>query len=198
MCDKSFRIAHGGILQIAVTGDAAGIEGKLFASKALCFPVNFVGISGELHPDVVERPAHHAGEHLDLAVDGTRRRAREPVSVRREAGHDGGETVEESLHTHLLRSLCPVTNQPDLGSLIVRYAGPRIDPASLLKYVVSFRQHQDFHEACVERIFVDILERCKPTRLSVYARYQRRGGIDINPFRTNCDEAPFSLRLWRQ
>ena len=111
---------------------------------------------------------------------------------------DDGEIVDECLHTHLLRSLCPVTNQPDLGSLIVGYAGPRMDRAALLRYVVSFRQHQDFHEACVERMFIDILERCGPTRLSVYARYQRRGGIDINPFRSSQDERPANTRLWRQ
>ena len=111
---------------------------------------------------------------------------------------DDGDVVDESLHTHLLRSLCPVTNQPDLGSLIVNYSGPRIDPAALLRYVVSFRLHQDFHEACVERMFSDILERCRPTQLSVYARYQRRGGIDINPFRSTRDERPANMRLWRQ
>ena len=111
---------------------------------------------------------------------------------------DPGERVAESLHTHLLRSLCPVTGQPDIGSLLVSYEGPRIDPGALLRYVVSFRQHNDFHEACVERIFVDILERCMPDKLSVYARYQRRGGIDINPFRSNTGEKPQNLRLWRQ
>jgi 7-cyano-7-deazaguanine reductase len=111
---------------------------------------------------------------------------------------DSGEVVEESLHTHLLRSLCPVTNQPDLGSLVVSYQGPRIDRAALLSYVVSFRQHNDFHEACVERIFVDVLERCRPERLSIYARYQRRGGIDINPFRSNTDGRPANTRTWRQ
>ena len=108
------------------------------------------------------------------------------------------EVVDECLHTHLLRSLCPVTNQPDIGSLIVCYVGPRIDPAALLQYVVSFRQHNDFHEACVERIFADILERCRPQRLSVYARYQRRGGIDINPFRSSLPQRPANTRLWRQ
>jgi len=111
---------------------------------------------------------------------------------------DDDEIVEECLHTHLLRSLCPVTDQPDLGSLVVRYAGPRIDAAALLRYVVSFRQHNDFHEACVERIFMDIRSRCRPTTLSVYARYQRRGGIDINPFRSTVDERPPNTRLWRQ
>lgn len=111
---------------------------------------------------------------------------------------DPTDIVEECLHTHLLRSLCPVTGQPDLGSLQVCYTGPRIDPAALLRYVVSFREHNDFHEACVERIFVDILERCAPRKLTVFARYQRRGGIDINPFRTNFDSEPDNDRLWRQ
>ncbi len=107
--------------------------------------------------------------------------------------------VAEDLHTHLLRSLCPVTAQPDIGSLQICYRGPKIDPASLLRYVVSFRQHSDFHEACVERIFVDILSRCEPETLSVQARYQRRGGLDINPFRSNdANDAPINLRLWRQ
>jgi 7-cyano-7-deazaguanine reductase len=111
---------------------------------------------------------------------------------------DAGEVAEESLHTHLLRSLCPVTAQPDMGSLQVTYAGPRIDPAALLRYIVSFREHNDFHEACVERIFVDISEQCRPEKLSVYARYQRRGGIDINPYRSNVESRPDNPRLWRQ
>jgi 7-cyano-7-deazaguanine reductase len=111
---------------------------------------------------------------------------------------DAAQDVEEHLHTHLLRSLCPVTGQPDIGSVLISYAGPRIDPASLLRYVVSFREHNDFHEACVERMFSDIEARCQPRRLSIHALYQRRGGIDINPFRTNCGEAPDGLRLWRQ
>lgn len=111
---------------------------------------------------------------------------------------DPDEVVEECLHTHLLRSLCPVTGQPDLGSLQICYSGPRIDAAALLRYVVSFREHNDFHEACVERIFIDVLERCAPNKLTVSARYQRRGGIDINPFRTNDDSKPVNRRLWRQ
>ena len=110
----------------------------------------------------------------------------------------GNETVEDSLHTHLLRSLCPVTGQPDIGSVLVHYRGPKIDPASLLAYVVSFRTHQDFHEACVERMFCDIRETCGTEALSVYARYTRRGGIDINPFRSDFEPDPGNLRLWRQ
>lgn len=111
---------------------------------------------------------------------------------------DASERIREDLHTHLLRSLCPVTAQPDIGSLQISYSGPRIDPAALLQYVVSFREHNDFHEACVERMFVDLLERCGCDELTVHARYQRRGGIDINPVRSNRDETPRNLRLWRQ
>jgi 7-cyano-7-deazaguanine reductase len=108
------------------------------------------------------------------------------------------DIVREDLHTHLLRSLCPVTQQPDTGSVLVSYRGPRIDREGLLRYVVSFRQHEGFHESCVERIFVDILNRCNPEKLSVYARYQRRGGIDINPFRSNFQTDAPNIRLWRQ
>ena len=111
---------------------------------------------------------------------------------------DSDTIVEEDLHTHLLRSLCPVTSQPDIGSLQISYRGPKIDRASLLRYVVSYRQHNDFHESCVERMFVDLLSRCAPAKLSIHARYQRRGGIDINPFRSNTHERPLNLRLWRQ
>lgn len=111
---------------------------------------------------------------------------------------DESQVVEEQLHTHLLRSLCPVTAQPDIGSVLVSYAGPKIDPASLLRYIVSFREHSDFHEACVERMFIDIQAQCRPRQLSVSARYQRRGGIDINPSRTNTRDLPPNARLWRQ
>ena len=108
------------------------------------------------------------------------------------------QVISEELYSHLLRSNCPVTNQPDMGSILVRYKGPKIDRSSLLQYLVSFRQHNDFHEACVERMFMDIMARCAPERLTVYARYNRRGGLDINPFRTNTNETPDNLRLWRQ
>ncbi len=96
-----------------------------------------------------------------------------------------GDEVEETLVSHLLRSNCPVTGQPDWASVQVAYAGPRLDRAGLLRYLVSFRQHSDFHEHCVERIFCDLQARCAPRRLSVYARYTRRGGLDINPYRSS-------------
>lgn len=109
------------------------------------------------------------------------------------------QTVElEELHSHLLYSNCPVTNQPDSGSILVRYSGPKIDASGLLNYLVSYRQHNDFHEACVERIFVDIKQHCGPDRLTVYARYNRRGGLDINPFRSDFEGSVANIRLWRQ
>ena len=110
----------------------------------------------------------------------------------------GDEIVTETLYSQLLRSLCPVTAQPDYGSVLLRYRGRRIEPSAFLEYVVSFRRHDDFHEACVERMFVDISDRCAPDKLTVYARYSRRGGIDINPFRSNFEHAPENLRTWRQ
>ncbi len=105
-----------------------------------------------------------------------------------------GAVVEETLTSNLLKSNCPLTGQPDWASLQVRYRGPKISRTGLLRYIISFRQHGDFHEHCVERIFADILRRCRPEQLTVYARYTRRGGIDINPFRTNCGDAPPSNR----
>lgn len=92
--------------------------------------------------------------------------------------------VRETVYSHLLKSNCLVTGQPDWGTLIVRYEGPAIDHESLLRYAVSYRMHDEFHEQCVERIFLDIMHRCRPDRLAVHARYTRRGGLDINPFRT--------------
>lgn len=112
---------------------------------------------------------------------------------------DGADPVEERLVSHLFRSNCPVTGQPDWASLQIAYAGPRLDRAGLLRYLVSFRTHSDFHEACVERIFLDLLSRCAPTKLAVYARFTRRGGLDINPFRALPGAAmPDNLRLSRQ
>lgn len=92
--------------------------------------------------------------------------------------------VSEVLCSDLLKSNCLVTNQPDWGSVQITYTGKKIDREGLLKYLVSFRNHNEFHEQCIERIFMDIMHRCKPENLTVYGRYTRRGGIDINPYRT--------------
>ena len=107
--------------------------------------------------------------------------------------------VTEVLTSNLLRSNCPVTGQPDWGSVQISYFGPQIDQAGLLRYLISYRKHQGFHEHCVERIFMDISARCQPHKLSVYARYTRRGGLDINPFRTSYPQAlPANRRNARQ
>ncbi|CAX61093.1 MAG: NADPH-dependent 7-cyano-7-deazaguanine reductase QueF [Erwinia billingiae] len=108
------------------------------------------------------------------------------------------EIVEEQLVSHLLKSNCLITNQPDWGSVQISYRGPRIQREALLRYLVSFRHHNEFHEQCVERIFNDILRFCKPEKLSVYARYTRRGGLDINPWRSNGEFRPGHSRLVRQ
>ena len=107
--------------------------------------------------------------------------------------------VSETFISHLLRSNCPVTGQPDWGDLQISYTGATIDQEGLLRYIVSLRNHTGFHEHCVERIFTDIMRRCRPGQLTVYARYTRRGGIDINPLRTNSPQAlPPNVRTARQ
>ncbi|HZW14608.1 MAG TPA: NADPH-dependent 7-cyano-7-deazaguanine reductase QueF [Noviherbaspirillum sp.] len=108
--------------------------------------------------------------------------------------------VEETLTSHLLKSNCLVTGQPDWGSVQIRYVGAQINQEGLLQYLIGFRNHNEFHEQCVERIFMDILRQCRPQKLSVYARYTRRGGLDINPWRSNftTGQRPSNLRNARQ
>jgi 7-cyano-7-deazaguanine reductase len=108
------------------------------------------------------------------------------------------EWLEESLCSDLLKSNCLITNQPDWGSVFIRYKGKKICHESLLRYLISFRKHNEFHEQCVERIFCDIMHYCAPEQLTVYARYTRRGGLDINPFRSNFESIYPEFRLARQ
>jgi 7-cyano-7-deazaguanine reductase len=113
--------------------------------------------------------------------------------------HRDEAPVEETLVSHLLKSNCLVTGQPDWASVQIHYAGPQIEQEGLLRYLIGFREHNEFHEQCVERIFVDILRQCQPHKLAVYARYTRRGGLDINPWRANYNSArPPNLRNARQ
>ncbi|MDF2179640.1 NADPH-dependent 7-cyano-7-deazaguanine reductase QueF [Aliiglaciecola sp. CAU 1673] len=106
--------------------------------------------------------------------------------------------VSQTYVSHLLKSNCLITNQPDWASVQIRYEGKQIEPKSLLRYLISFRQHNEFHEQCVERIFCDIMRHCAPEKLTVYARYTRRGGLDINPFRSNYERPYANGRLIRQ
>jgi 7-cyano-7-deazaguanine reductase len=127
-------------------------------------------------------------DDLDLSIDNYRL---DPELLAKAA--DPTRVVEEQLHSHLLKSNCLVTSQPDWGSVLIRYRGGRIDSAALLRYLISFRQHNG-----VERVFVDLQRYCRPERLTVYARYTRRGGLDINPFRSNFETSAPNLRLARQ
>lgn len=130
---------------------------------------------------------------LDIAID----RYGPPDAALLSA--DADDIVEETLASALLKSNCPVTGQPDWADVTIAYRGPRIDRAGLLRYIVGFRDHAGFHEQCVERIFIDLLARCAPHQLSVEARYTRRGGLDINPWRaTPGHPAPAARRTLRQ
>ncbi len=132
-------------------------------------------------------------DRLDIDVD-----LYQPDASLLDAAH-AETSVEETLVSDLLRSNCPVTGQPDWGSVQIHYVGAPIDHASLLRYLISYRDHTGFHEQCIERIFLDILRVCKPMKLTVYGRYTRRGGLDINPFRTSHNQPlPANLRTARQ
>lgn len=128
-------------------------------------------------PAMASQPTGELIDALDLDIDDYGPPNASHLSA------DDAHVVEESLTSHLLKSNCPVTGQPDWASVVLAYHGPRIDRAGLLRYFVSFRDHAEFHEQCVERIFQDVLAHCQPRALSVEARYTRRGGLDINPWR---------------
>ena len=136
------------------------------------------------------------GRCIDAAELGTPKYDLHPEILRDSA--DPQSQVAETLHSNLLKTNCPVTGQPDWATVMVRYRGPRIRREALLAYLVSYRNHAEFHEQCVERMFMDIKRFCRPQALSVYARYLRRGGLDINPFRSNFETPPPNVRLLRQ
>ena len=144
-------------------------------------------------PAMVEAEAGESIDALDIDIDDYG-----PPNP----GHlsaDPAQVVEESLTSQLLKSNCPVTGQPDWASVVILYRGPRIDRAGLLRYLVSFRDHAGFHEQCVERMFHDLMARCRPQALSIEARYTRRGGLDINPWRaTEGFPPPSPMRESRQ
>ena len=136
-------------------------------------------------------PAGHCIDDIDVDIDCYGPPRSDFLSA-------SGEMVDEQLVSRLLKSNCPVTGQPDWATVQIGYRGPRIDRVGLLRYLVSFRRHDDFHEQCVERIFVDLMRRCVPARLTVQARYTRRGGLDINPWRSSVAGAPANVRGARQ
>lgn len=157
------RFADAGVLQAQLEADLSAAAG---ARVSMAFGLPPVQAStGE---DI---------DALDLAID---RYGPPDASL---LAADEADVVAETLRSALLKSNCPVTGQPDWADVAIDYTGPRIDRAGLLRYLVSFRDHAEFHEQCVERIFIDLLARCRPQSLSVQARYTRRGGLDINPWR---------------
>ena len=152
-----------------------------------------VSVAFGLPPMADEADAAESLDALDVAIDHYGPPRAEFLSV------DADDVVEETLASALLKSNCPVTGQPDWAHVRIAYRGPRIDRAGLLRYLVSFRDHAEFHEQCVERIFSDLLAHARPERLSVEARYTRRGGLDINPWRaTPGSVTPVARREARQ
>ena len=168
------RYPSAAAVSATIARDLSSATGATVAAT-LTLPANF----GELHRKELD------GQSIDEQA---------LAAVRDELAPEllsaAGPATAEVLRSDLFRSVCPVTGQPDYASVQLAYRGARIDRASLLAYLVSFRRHPGFHEHCVERIFVDVWRRCRPESLSVYARFTRRGGIDINPYRTSGDEPP--------
>ena len=178
------RVADAATLAATLTSDlsqASGgtVEVLLSDTTAACYGV--IDLDGHLLDDQSIDIDHYGPPRADFLQVGT-----------------NAPIVEETVVSHLLRSNCPVTGQPDWGSVQIAYYGSPIDHAGLLRYLVSFRNHNAFHEQCVERIYVDVMARCAPERLSVYARYTRRGGLDINPFRSSTPASPANSRGARQ
>lgn len=178
------RVASIEILQSQLAMDLSNAAGK---------PVTVeIALPRDFARETIAELAGESIDDLDIEVndyhpDPTRLRA------------NPQQLVSETLTSDLLKSNCLVTGQPDWGSVMIRYHGPQLDREALLRYLIGFRQHNEFHEQCVERIFVDIMRECRPESLTVYARYTRRGGLDINPFRTSQSEAePANIRTARQ
>ncbi len=177
---KSLKLYFNSLNQ-TVFADAAAVAATLTAD---CSAAAGAPVGVDVRP-LGSRPAAQIGypdgvllDDLDIACD-----AYQPAPQLLAALD--GPPVEETLYSHLLKSNCLVTGQPDWAMVVIRYRGRPLDRAGLLRYIVSFREHNEFHEQCVERIFCDIRRRCGPEALAVHARYTRRGGLDINPFRSS-------------
>ncbi|MDP5210032.1 MULTISPECIES: NADPH-dependent 7-cyano-7-deazaguanine reductase QueF [unclassified Microbulbifer] len=140
----------------------------------------------------VEKPCGYCLDHLDIEVEQYQPDSALLALDKRE------EDVSETLYSHLLRTNCPVTGQPDWATVVVEYKGPALEREALLAYIISFREHQDFHEHCVERIFCDLQQLADFSELTICARYTRRGGLDINPLRSTCIEKHLPPRFPRQ
>jgi 7-cyano-7-deazaguanine reductase len=177
------RLASSAALRERLARDLSAATGGN-VDVSLIAPANFASVGlAELHGESIDE--------LPVAIE-----SYGPPDANYLNADDGN--VDESLVSQLLKTNCPVTGQPDWASVAISYAGKRIDREGLLRYLVSFRQHADFHEHCVERIYMDLMRRCAPRRLGVYARYTRRGGLDINPWRSSEPGDPPNTRVARQ
>ncbi|QJR81761.1 NADPH-dependent 7-cyano-7-deazaguanine reductase QueF [Alteromonas pelagimontana] len=169
-------------VQQTLTKDLSGCAGEQVYA-AVVLPEKFTGLkiqefSGKVIDDLDIEVTNYTPENQSLWCE--------------------DDSAAETLISHLLKSNCLITSQPDWASILIKYEGQKINEESLLRYLIGFRQHNEFHEQCVERIFCDILARCQPKKLTVYARYTRRGGLDINPFRSNFELPYPNHRLARQ
>ena len=191
---KSFKLYLNSYTQTAFA-DTAAVEAVLRRdlSTAAGAPVSAkIEILNSRPQATLAYPEGTLLDELDIVCDTYHPAPEQLVTV-------NGEKVEEILYSHLLKSNCLVTGQPDWAMVVIRYRGPAIDRAGLLQYIVSFRNHNEFHEQCVERIYCDIQKHCQPEALAVHARYTRRGGLDINPFRSSGEyPAPGNMREARQ
>lgn len=187
---KSFKLYLNSLNQTAFT-DQAELQSQIAKDLSSCVGATVeVIIRDVATSNAISRLQGVCLDDIDISMTSY---SPDPVLL-----SSAGQKVEETLYSHLLRSLCPVTAQPDWASVEIRYSGCSIDHAGLLKYLIGYRQHQEFHEQCVERIFNDITSRCQPEQLSVRAFYTRRGGMDINPLRSNKALSPVNIRLNRQ
>lgn len=191
---KSLKLYFNSLNQTAFADPAtvaATLARDLSATAGAPVVVDLQPLGGR-PPAEVAYPAGVLLDDLDIACD-----TYQPAPTL--LGTTDGPVIEETLYSHLLKSNCLVTGQPDWAMVVIRYRGRPIDCAGLLRYLVSFREHNEFHEQCVERIYCDLRRQCDPEALAVYARYTRRGGLDINPFRSSGEfPAPDNAREIRQ
>lgn len=193
---KSLKLYLNSFAQTRFSGRAELLK-TLDADLALSFHSPVIVAMLDVEHGAERQPLHvqmpgHCVDHLDVACDVYER---DPALLSCEATET---IVRETLHSHVFRSVCPITGQPDWASVLVQYVGRPIVAESLLRYLVSYRNHAAFHESTIEQIFVDVSVRCAPEQLTVYGRFLRRGGIDINPFRSTHEYIAPDLRLPRQ
>lgn len=189
---KSFKLYLNSFNQTIFTSIDAVKETLYKDLSTTCGSPVFIKIASlaELHQHRILNPEGVCVDDVDAAFD--------TYELNAEFLTTTEKRVTETLYSNLLKSNCPITQQPDWASVQIIYTGNKIDQANLLKYFVSFRNHNEFHEHCVERIFTDISRMCCPEKLSVYARFTRRGGLDINPYRSSEDSLPKNVRWARQ